>query len=210
MKSSEEILKELKEVAPGLAKLDKSSVGEVPVDYFKSFAVDMMKKIRAEEVAAELSSVAPELARLGKTSVLEAPPAAYFQSVPSSVLQRIKSEEKIKETSPNGWMVSINVFFDRIADSIFKPKYSVAFAGFATMIILAVMMLIKVEDQCKDVDCQMAQISNAELNSYFATHSDEFNTSLLDYTPKEKMPESKVRSVLSDVSDKELNDAILD
>lgn len=207
MKNREEILNELKEIAPELARLEKKPASDVPANYFKAFPADLMKKIRANELATELSSIAPELSKLERVNVFEAPSSRYFQALPETILQRVKISGKTNTASPNGWIISLNVYFDRIAGFIFKPKYSVAFAGFATVMILAVMLVMKVEEECLDVECRMAQISTEELNNYFNTHADEFNSDLLDYAPGEYIPGT---NEILNLSDEELNDAILD
>lgn len=210
MKNREEILKELKEIAPELARLENKPASDVPASYFKAFPEDLMKKIRTNEIAAELSSIAPELGKLERVNAFDVPSSSYFQSLPEAVLQRIKVSEKARNTTSKGWMISLNVYFDRIAGIIFKPKYSVAFAGFATVVILAIMLVVKVEEQCADLDCRMAQISSEELNTYFNTHADEFNSALLDFDSDANSYGLNESNSLNHLSDEELNDAILD
>ena len=166
------VKQELKTVAPELLKVERRSTVEVPTGYFNSFSTDLMKKIRAEEVAAELREIAPALSEAEKINLLEVP-ANYFNAFPQQMMKRIASEQKAKEVSSPQWFEALNNVLENITAVIFKPKYSFAFAGMTTMIIVGVMFFMKVEEQCADLDCKMAALSNEALNTYLDSNIDE-------------------------------------
>ena len=206
---------ELHEIAPVLAKVAKTNNVEIPSNYFSAFSGGLIQKIRAAEVANELSVLAPELSKLEKTNVVEAP-ANYFSAFPQQMLKHIHAEEKAAAISSSPkWIGALNNALDGIANVIFKPKYSMAFAGIASVLIVGFMLFNKVE-QPVDLNGQLAQVSNEELNTYFIAHSDELYNDILDVTPADANTLNQINSdgnmeqMLMDVSDEELSKSILD
>ena len=206
-----EVKQELKSIAPELLKVEKSSTVDVPTGYFNLFAGDLVKKIRAEEVASELKAIAPKLSVAEKANLLEVP-ANYFNVFPQQMMKRIAIDQKANAiaTKPN-WVGALNNILENISVVIFKPKYSFAFAGMASVLIVAVMMFSKVEQQCTDIDCKMAKLSDEELNTYLDKGADVYQEEVFetDFADKQNS-EQTIKNVFSDVSDEELNNAILD
>jgi hypothetical protein len=98
MKSREEILRELLEIAPKLASLDKVEFYKVPEKYFTYFQKRMLDKVKTNEVTEELKSFAPNLSGLDKQ--IETPiPANYFTAFSSGVLNKIRANEAANELS---------------------------------------------------------------------------------------------------------------
>jgi len=202
---------ELRKVAPELLKIKEKITMEVPVGYFNLFADDLIKKIRTKEVAVELKRIAPILSEREKINLFEVP-ANYFNSFPQQMTKRIATEQKLKEISPTPKLFeTLDNVLENIAAVVFKPKYSFAFAGMASILIVAVMLFAKVEQQCNDLDCKMASISNEELNSYLDNGTDVASEEVFesDFTTKQNS-EQTIKNVLNEVSDEELNNAILD
>lgn len=203
MKNLEEILKELGEIAPELSKLDKKQFDEVPAKYFSSFPDAIMKKIREQE----LTQIAPTLAQQEKQNVLEVP-ANYFKAFPQQMMEKISAEQK-SNTAPK-WQQSLNNFFDGVASIIFKPKYAFAFAGTVSMMIIGIMFFTKVE-QCTDLDCKMASLTDTEINSYLDNDSDVYSDEIFESAVDESTNTGEIyKDALKDISDEELNNVVLD
>lgn len=197
---------ELKSIAPALLKVKMQSAVEVPYNYFNSFSSDLMKKIRANEVAVELKEIAPTLSEAGKINHLEVP-TNYFNAFPEQMMKRIVVEHNTKEVSATQrWLEALNNVIENISVVVFRPKYSFAFAGVASILIVASMLFTQVQEQCADVDCKMAMLSNEELNTYLDSGTDEeiFET---EFNTKQTS-EQAIENVLSNVSDEELNNAL--
>ncbi len=204
MKNNDEILKELKEIAPELSKLEKKVLDEVPVNYFSSFPNDVMKKIREQELIA----IAPTLSQQEKVNALEVP-ADYFSSFPQQMLQTVSATQK-EVVSKSSWRESLYVVLEKVADVFFKPKYAFAFAGTVSIVIIGVMMFIKVE-QCNDLECKMASLTDAEINTYLDSNTDEYSDEIFETTLDESVSGVEIyKDALKDISDEELNNAVLD
>jgi hypothetical protein len=210
------VREELKVVAPSLSGLEKKFSVEVPVTYFGNFSGDLLKKIRANEVAAELSEIAPALSKLEKVNAVTVP-ADYFGNFAANLLQEIN-----KKAQPAGvpfqsqWLSSLNEILERAVNVIFQPKYTLAFTGMATMIIIGVMMFVKVE-QSKDLDSSFAQLTTSEINNYLDNKSDAYSDEVFEGKFDEKpMPAADkqnslpIKDALKDVDDAALNEAITD
>lgn len=204
-----EVNQELKTVAPELLKVEKRSTVEVPTGYFHSFSTDLMKKIRANEVATELKTIAPTLSEAEKVNRLEIP-ANYFNAFPQQMLKRVAVEQKEISAVPK-WMDALNNVLENISAVVFKPKYSFAFAGMASIVIVVGMFFTTVEKQCNDLDCKMAKLSDEELNMYLDNGANTYQEEIFeaDFSDKQNS-EQVIKNVLNDVTDEELNNAILD
>jgi hypothetical protein len=207
---------ELQVLAPSLLKLEKPLNAEMPAAYFADFKSKLLDKVRADEVAKELAMVAPRLSVLEKVNVFEVP-ANYFSAFPDRVLGDIQAQRQAVVTDTRSWIDGLNEMLDSIISVVFKPKYSMAFAGFATMGIMAVFMFIKVQ-QCNDLDCKFAQLSTDEINNYLDNKSDAYSDEVFEMNldTKSLTGNPNVNSVhaykdaLNDVDDADLNDAIAD
>lgn len=206
---------ELPQVAPLLAQLKGLQQAKAPAGYFSSFSTGLLGKIRAGEVADELQALAPVLSGIEKVNAYEAP-AGYFNTLAQQVLAQATAEQKPANASDMPkWLQSANFVLEGIIGAVFKPKYSFAFAGSLSMIILAGMFMLKVE-QCTDVECQLAQISTAELDEYMTENADEFHKSVLDIsTDESKLKSRNAKGTLSvdkyieaELTDEDLADAI--
>jgi len=257
METRDDILRELSEIAPKLASMDKTNPYKLPVDYFNSFGSLLLDKIKYGEVKAELRVLAPELSRLNKPVAAEVPaayftglsgklidkirsieasqelaeiapalsklekvnaiavPANYFKSLPQQVINKVHEQKVALEPAAPGLMDSVNSLFDRWIGILFKPKYTVAFAGIATTMIVAVMMFMKVE-QCDDLDCRFAQLSTDEINNYLENKSDAYSDEVFEMNIGENESAADVKEstlhvykdALKDVDDSALDAAI--
>ena len=209
-----DIKQELQVLAPSLLKLTKSANAEIPAAYFAEFTKGLIQQIRVEDVAKELAVVAPKLSALPKVNAFEAP-VNYFSNFADRALADVTAQATPQQADPNKWAESLNAFLDGIINAVFKPKYTIAFAGMATTIILGVLMFVKVE-QCDDVDCKLAQLSTEEINSYLDNKSDAYSDEVFEMNLDNKGLNENVtnlhpyKEALKDVDDEALNAAIAD
>lgn len=207
--------KELSEVAPALAALSGLNKTEAPAGYFHSFSSGLLGKIRANEVADELQALAPALSSIEKVNAYQAP-AGYFSTFAQQVLQQATAApHQQRQNALPSWLVGINNMFEGFVSAVFKPKYSFAFAGTLSIAFMAVMMFTKVEQQCAetDIECQLAQLSTAELDAYMTEYADEFHKSVLDISTDEtKLTNRNAKGTLSleNYLETELSDADLE
>jgi hypothetical protein len=92
MKLDKNILNELQEVAPTLAKLDKVDIYQVGESYFQNSAVAILNLITAPEHSTLLSSIP-------QRELYAAPASSYFASFSDDLIGRINAEEVAEELS---------------------------------------------------------------------------------------------------------------
>jgi len=210
-----DVKQEIHALAPSLAKLHKPVNAEIPAVYFSDFSSRLLSKVRSEEVAKELATIAPRLSGLAKVNTLEAP-VNYFNAFPARVLADITAQQQ-PLTNTRSWLDGLNEVLDNIINVVFKPGYSVAFAGVTTTVILGVLMFVKVQ-QCDDLDCKFAQLSTDEINNYLDNKSDayadevfEMNLDTKGITGNPNLNNVHAyKDALNDVDDATLNEAIAD
>ena len=207
---------ELEALAPTLQKLQKTGLAEAPAAYFSGFSTKMLHKVRADEAAQELATIAPKLSTLPKLNIYEAP-ANYFKAFPARVLADIALQTETVVTGFGNWVGELNELLDRAIRVIFQPRYSMVFAGGLTTVIMAVFMFIKVQ-QCDDLECKFAQLSNDEINTYLDNKSDSYTDEVFEMNLETKSLETNsnlnnvhaYKDALKDVDDDALNNAIAD
>ncbi|MBP7389453.1 MAG: hypothetical protein KA841_03555 [Chitinophagales bacterium] len=245
METRDDILSELKEIAPTLSSLQKKDfflvpVGyfdafslkmielveqellvektknvslpdshrlQVPAGYFNTFSSELLKKIKADE----LQALAPTLAALPKKQSFEIP-ANYFNQFPVQMRRKVSTASQSKSAS--GRWSSLNELVEKVTQLVFRPQYTMAFAGTVSMIVIGSMFFLQIQQQqCKDFYCQLEQVSDEELNAYFETNADEFGESMLDFSLKESQQLNQLDFDKSDfqlLSDQDIDEAILD
>lgn len=173
-----EVKAELNALAPALAKLERRpATDEIPAGYFNQFSSKLIRNIRVKEVQEEVMAVAPELASLEKVNIHQAP-EGYFNAFPQLMMQRINAVETQPSNEPS-WLDSVNEFLDRIATVVFKPRYALAFSGGATTLFIAALLMMKIQ-QCSDLDCRFAQLTNDEINNYLENKSDAYSDEVFE------------------------------
>ena len=92
METRDDILNELKAIAPRLASLAKTNPYSLPDNYFLNFGKAMLEHVKLNEAGAELKALAPELAKIAKPSgfVTAEMEATYFNSFPLQLMQKIR------------------------------------------------------------------------------------------------------------------------
>ena len=202
---------ELKAISPELAKIEKRNTVKVPVGYFASLPTEFLQQIRKEEVVAELKQIAPALLQIEKENAFEIS-TNYFKNFPQQMMKTVAAQEKSKTKAATPALFSgLSNALENLAQYIFKPKYSFAFAGTAATVIIAVMMFTKVE-QCNDLDCKMASLTDEEINTYLDGNADIYTDEIFEATDEATTTKTTdfESEMLKDVSDADLNNAILD
>lgn len=206
------VAEELKTLAPGLARLESKTVHEVPSGFFEKFSLQMLRKVQQEELA----ETAPALASLQKVNTQQVP-TAYFSTFPKQMMQRIAAEQKGAAVSvAPAWLLKVNAAVEDVIAIFFRPKYTVAFAGIASMLVIGVMFFAEVEKQCSDLDCKMAQLTNEELDAYLAVNDDFYSDEIFELNDSENQQsvtttaDEAFSKAMNSLTDEELNNAILD
>lgn len=97
MKIDKDIRKELEEIAPVLASLDKTNFYQVEESYFENSTGMIMESVeRHSEAIEELS---PVLSLLQKQELYEAPAYSYFESFSDKMIAEIHAEDVEEELS---------------------------------------------------------------------------------------------------------------
>ena len=96
METREDILKELKEIAPHLSSLQKVNAYSVPENYFLNFKFAMLEQVKPVDVKQELGALAPSLLKVTKPLNAEMP-ATYFSDFRSRLLDKVRADEVAKE-----------------------------------------------------------------------------------------------------------------
>ncbi len=205
------VAEELNTIAPVLAKLEKKNLVEVPANYFTILSVDLLKKVRTNEVVDELKAIAPALSQLEKKNAFEVS-NNYFSDFPEQMMKQIRLESKTQtSTETPKWLISLNNVLENIVQVIFKPKYTLAFAGTAATVLIGIMMFAKVE-QCNELDCKMASLTDSEINSYLDNNTDSYKDEIFESGVDETETNNIQieNEMLNDLSDADLSNAILD
>jgi hypothetical protein len=92
METREEILKELREIAPQLSQLPKENLYVTPDGYFTTFTGKVLERIALGTVKQELNELAPALSELKKQTE-QSLPADYFKNFSAGLLQKIRVDE---------------------------------------------------------------------------------------------------------------------
>ncbi|MBK7148082.1 MAG: hypothetical protein IPH78_04480 [Bacteroidetes bacterium] len=195
------------EVAVAKSELDalqKSLQQQVPAGYFNHFSGEVLRKIKAEEI----HSLAPTLAKIPKKQSFEVP-AGYFQEFPQQMLRQVSQTDKAPAVP--SWWDAWNEAIEKAVQFLFRPQYTLAFAGTASMIVIGSLFFLQIqEQQCRDFYCQLEKVTDEELNAYFEDHADEFEQSMLDVSANESQPLNFESADLHQLSDRDLDEAILD
>ena len=234
MATRKDILNELESISPAVAKITFVNPYQVPQGYFDGFADQVMLKIKAENVSAkeELENLSPLLSSLSKKLPFEAP-EGYFSELSEHAVAGVKAIEfvnvELENLSPTmNSLRSANVYevpsgyFDSLADNVLKNirerksakvvsmsfgkkvmRYAVA-AVFTGLIALGGWLYFSQSKTTSiaAIETQVKQVSEDEMMKFLesdALVAAESNTGVT-----EQIDETDMKSMLTDVSDEEL------
>lgn len=175
MKTDKNIEKELHEIAPVLASLNKSQTEAVPAFYFSDLKENVLYKIRQEEVLDELKQFAPTLALLGKGQTQTAP-IHFFEEFPDRVWSTIQQQEKLAKKKPQSTLSLWEQVGVWIEKSLFTPQYAVAFATVISAILLSGIYFSNYTGGISNQQLAAAvqNLSKEDVRAYVLEYSDEF------------------------------------
>ncbi|MBL7702540.1 MAG: hypothetical protein JNM14_09830 [Ferruginibacter sp.] len=162
-----------------LAGLPGKNVYEVPAGYFDALPNSILAKIKAEEIedaATEIRILSPMLYSIQNENVFELP-QGYFENLSAEVLGKVKPQAKVVTMNSR----SRNIF-----------KYAVA-AAFTGVMALGVFKFTdsppdKIElpnyvkiglNDIKDVDQELATISDADIVKYLEENGTDIKTTMV-------------------------------
>ena|GEM_PF-3355666 len=96
MKLHNNILKELQEIAPALAKLDKVNFYQVEEGYFEDSKLKIIGSVAKPLAEVELT---PVLSAIKKRELYAAPSTSYFESFSENLIAKVSAEEVVEELS---------------------------------------------------------------------------------------------------------------
>jgi hypothetical protein len=107
---------ELRKMAPRLSELKRENPFQVPDSYFDSLADNIQQQIQ----------VLPDFDKVAAQNPFNVP-EGYFDSLPTAIQQRI-IDERSERISVGRWIASV----------LFRPKFAVAFASVAVLLVFSV------------------------------------------------------------------------
>lgn len=173
MQHKETILKELNEIAPMLAQIDKKLSVSIDQSYFEAFQTSTLQKIRLMEQKAEIESFAPVLSSIIKPKVV----SAYdFNAMQRAVLSKTKQAESAEDSTSN-W---INQWLEKLA-AWFNPQWSVALAMVSTAVMLMSVFLYthSASFYNQQLQSQLNQIPVSDVKNYISYNIDDIDEKML-------------------------------
>ncbi len=162
MENKNTIKKELAELSPSLAKLDKKNSFKVPAGYFEQLQAQMMTEVRKEGGQESLEKVAPSLAKLDKKNSFKVP-EGYFEELQEQVMAEVQKEAKPETGKTLGKRVSL------LRHRMLPIAATIA-------LVLAIVFLLPNKT---DTVPQLADITAAEVDDYIAQYLDDMDEELL-------------------------------
>lgn len=200
MEKRKEILEELREIAGEWKDTSGKLPYTLPNDYFETLPDQILLKIKDLEIRqvpiAELKALSPRLAELPKTVPFHVP-GDYFEGLVPTILARVK-----------GPSVSKTFGFRR---SSFRWQY--ALAASVITVVLGSSLLFFHQNSMRNLDGQLAKVSDQEIMEYLENHSDVFDNEVIlkNLSEKSLSAENAVQELPNDQLQKYLEDhAIVD
>jgi hypothetical protein len=234
MATRKDILNELESISPVVAKISFVNPYQVPQGYFDGISDQVMLRIKADNVSAkeELENLSPLLSSLSKKVPYEAP-AGYFSELSEHAVAGVKAIEfvnvELENLSPTmNSLRSANVYevpsgyFDSLAENVLKNirerksakvvsmtfgkkvmRYAVA-AAFTGLLALGGWLYFNSSKQIStaSIENTVKQVSEDEMMKFL--ESDAVVVTESNSSNTEQMDETDMKSMLTDVSDEEL------
>ena len=234
MATREDILNELEQISPVVARISFVNPYQVPQGYFDGFADQVMLKIKPDNISAteELEKLSPLLSSLSKKLPYETP-AGYFNDLSDHAVAGVKAIEfvnvELENLSPTmSSLKSVNVYevpsgyFDSLADNIVKNisqrksakvvsmsfgkkvmRYAVA-AAFIGLIAIGGWLYFAPAKPTSmaAIETEVKQVPEDEMMKFL--ESDALVVTESNSGVTEQIDETDMKSMLTDVSDEEL------
>ena len=168
MKKKDDILSELKEIAPALATLNSHSPYAIEVGYFDAFSEGIIHTMRATDVVEELAHISPVLAQVAKTET-HAIPAQYFRTFPEAMTQLAVYENKEHPATVSKWTSMWENLAGRFFGIFVQPQYSFAMASVVSVtLIVGMVWTNKTNTTDEKFFAKMEQLPDHEIHGYVA------------------------------------------
>ncbi len=160
-----------------------------------------------EEIKDELKELSPFLwEQKGRPEGFEVP-KDYFKSLPDEVLQKVNAGQQTVIEPKEHWWDNLMEYLQ----SLFQPKYALAFASVAILLIAGMVYMKK--DDMQSPTPQLAevildQVPDDVLQDYISNNIDEFDESLLEEELTENSGEPLPEFEINDPD--ELMDELID
>lgn len=161
-----------------LTGIQSKIVFEVPEGYFESLTGSILSNIKTTETddaAAEIRALSPMLYSIQNETVFEVP-AGYFEGLPETVLNTVNPQAKV-------------VGIKRYTTTFFKYAVAAAFTGLMALSIFKFTgnadkkieepAYVKIGLQIKDVDQELAKISDDDIVKYLEANGTDVKTALV-------------------------------
>lgn len=161
-----------------LTGIQSKSIFEVPEGYFETLAGSILANIKTAETddaAAEIRALSPLLYSIQNEPVFEVP-AGYFEGLPETVLNTVNPQAKV-------------VGMKRYTTAFFKYAVAAAFTGLMALSIFKFTgnadkkieepAYVKIGLQIKDVDQELAKISDDDIVKYLEANGTDVKTAMV-------------------------------
>lgn len=227
MSSPNHINDELKDLNSNLPSNPEGNPYSVPTGYFEGLAASVLAKVKAEptSAAAEISSLSPLLAGISRTMPYSLPPS-YFQTTLEELPFMVSEDPEsailslVERVTP--YEVPLGYFANlpqQIVEKLTDRKTKVVSMTGRKWMRWAVAAMVsgiiglsgifyftqkaKGFDATKPIAQQLKNVSTRELDEFIKTT--DLTASSTETAKNSKTNESDVRSLLNDVSDKEMD-----
>lgn len=208
---TEDSVTEIRALSPVLYNIQNENIFETPVGYFDSLAGSVLQRIKAqatEDSLTEIRALSPMLYSIQNEHVFEAP-QGYFENLYDDVLHKVLPQQPKVITLQS----RSSTFF----------KYAVA-AAFTGVMALGVFKFTDTKQndkvlpeyvtagmQIKDVDNELAKISDADIVKYLEANGTDINAAIVaNSTDKNELPSQEDYLMDEKTLDKYLNSINID
>lgn len=158
--------------------VSSQSVADLPEGYFESFADNVLQKIRSltsEDALTELRTLSPMLYSVQNENVFEEP-VGYFEGLSDNVLNKIKPQQ------------AKLVVMEKRSRTFFKYAVAAAFTGVMALGVFKftgtknnqeLPEYVKEGLQIKDVDGELAKISEADILKYLEANVSDVQAAIV-------------------------------
>lgn len=130
------------------------------------------------ELRDELEELSPFLAKQWEQGEGFKVPKDYFRSLPEEVLKKVREEQPTVAEPQRNWLDDLAMFFQ----SLLQPRYAVAIASVAVLVIAGVLLFDGTDQVGVDVPqiASVEEIPDEALENYLTENIDDFSTDLLE------------------------------
>ena len=129
-----------------------------------------MASSEQKNIQEELQELAPNLAKLREVEKPLEVPVHYFDQLSTDLLEKVRKEQSSTSTTKD-----FQPFWEKLLQTLLQPKYAMAFAGVAILII----GLFLFSTNNIETPHHAITLSDQEISNYIELHIDDFDLNLL-------------------------------